>query len=88
MTKPCKIEAMVSVVDLEVYSEFLEAGRQIDRTVDIKSNAGWNQLVHPNPEVFETDFQRIIELMPTLFEVKAKTGLVRTFAVNPILCHR
>ena len=64
-----EIEAMASVVDLEVYSEFLEVGRQIHPTVDIKSDAGWIQLVHPDPEVFETDFQRIIELMPTLFEV-------------------
>jgi hypothetical protein len=68
-----EIEAMASVVDLEVYSEFLEVGRQIHPTVDIKSDAGWIQLVHPDPEVFETDFQRIIELMPTLFEVEDET---------------
>ncbi|KAL3764742.1 hypothetical protein ACHAW5_011293 [Stephanodiscus triporus] len=69
-----EIEAMASVVDLEVYSKFLEVGTQICPTVDIKSDAGWIQLIHPEPEIFATDFQRIIELMPTLFEVEEATN--------------
>jgi hypothetical protein len=71
-----EIEAMASVVDMEVYGEFLEVGRRIRLTVDIKSDAGWIQLVHPDAEVFETDFRRIVELMPKLFEVEsAPAGL-------------
>jgi hypothetical protein len=65
-----EIEAMASVHNMEVYNNFLEVGAEIHPTIDIKSDAGWIQLVHPDKEIFETDFQRIIELMPTLFEVE------------------
>ncbi|KAL3823209.1 hypothetical protein ACHAXA_003488 [Cyclostephanos tholiformis] len=68
-----EIEAMASVHNMEVYSNFLEVGTQIYPTVDIKTDAGWIQLAHPDPKIFETDFQRIIELMPTLFEVEEAT---------------
>lgn len=69
-----EIQAMASVVDLEVYNRFLEVGTQIFPTIDIKSDAGWIQLVHPDSEIFEADYQRIIELMPTLFEVEEGTA--------------
>ena len=65
-----EIQAMDSVWDLEVYRDFLEPGiSYIKPTQDIKSDAGWIQMLHPNKEIFERDYQRIIELMPTLFEV-------------------
>jgi hypothetical protein len=68
-----EIEAMASVHNMEVYNQFLEIGTEIRPTIDIKSDAGWVQLVHPDKEIFEADFQRIIELMPTLFEVEEVT---------------
>lgn len=64
-----EIEAMASVGNMEVYNKFLEVGTHIHPTVDIKSDAGWVQLVHPDSEIFEADFQRILELMPILFDV-------------------
>jgi hypothetical protein len=65
-----EIQAMESVWDLEVYRDFLEPGiSYIAPTVDIKSDAGWIQMLHPNKEIFDRDYQRIIELMPALFEV-------------------
>ncbi|KAG7347744.1 biotin carboxylase [Nitzschia inconspicua] len=65
-----EIQAMESVWDLEVYHHFLEPGSEIKPTVDIKTDAGWVQLLHPDKEIFERDYRRIIELMPTLFEVE------------------
>jgi hypothetical protein len=65
-----EIQAMDSVLDLEVFSEFLEPGiSMIEPTVDIKSDAGWIQLLHPDRETFQRDYERIMVLMPTLFEV-------------------
>lgn len=64
-----EIQAMESVWDLEVYSHFLEPGQDITKTVDIKTDAGWVQLLHPHKAIFERDYKRIIEIMPTLFEV-------------------
>jgi hypothetical protein len=65
-----EIQGMDSVWDLEVYHHFLEPGRMILPTVDIKTDAGWVQLLHPHRGTLERDYQRIIEeLMPELFEV-------------------
>jgi hypothetical protein len=65
-----EIQVMDSVLDLEVFSEFLEPGiSMIEPTVDIKSDAGWIQLLHPDRETFQRDYERIMELMPTLFEI-------------------
>ena len=65
-----EIQSMQSVFDLQVYPDFLEPGVSvIEPTIDIKSDAGWIQMIHPNPEVFQRDYDRIMELMPTIFEV-------------------
>ena len=58
---------------MEVYNIFLEVGTQIHPTIDIKTDAGWIQLVNPDAEIFDADFQRIIELMPTLFEIEEES---------------
>jgi hypothetical protein len=65
-----EIQSMESVHDLEVYHHFLNVGEPIEPTVDIKTDAGWVQLIHPDRDIFEKDYQRIVELMPTLFEVE------------------
>mmetsp|Transcript_14786 Transcript_14786/g.41211 ORF Transcript_14786/g.41211 Transcript_14786/m.41211 type:complete len:585 (-) Transcript_14786:2168-3922(-) len=65
-----EIQSMESVSDLEVFPEFLQPGVSVlEPTVDIKTDAGWIQMIHPDPEIFERDYKRIMELMPTLFEV-------------------
>lgn len=65
-----EIQSMDSTWDLEVYPTFLQLGEQISPTVDIKSDAGWVQLIHPDPSIFERDYHRIVELMPKLFETR------------------
>lgn len=62
-----EIQRLESVLDMEVYSSFLEIGGIISPTVDIRSDAGWVQLVNDDAEVFQDDYQRILDLMPTLF---------------------
>lgn len=70
-----EIEAMASVGNMEVYNKFLNVGTKIHPTIDIKTDAGWIQLVNPDAEIFNADFQRIIELMPTLFEVEEESEI-------------
>jgi predicted ATP-grasp superfamily ATP-dependent carboligase len=66
-----EIQQMESVLDLEVYGYFLQVGNQLEKTIDIRTDCGWVQMVNPSgdSESFERDFQRIVELMPTIFEV-------------------
>jgi hypothetical protein len=65
-----EIQNMDSVLDLEVYEYFLEVGSEISPTIDIRSDAGWIQMINPDQEEFERDYRRIVELMPLLFEVE------------------
>jgi hypothetical protein len=64
-----EIQSMESVLNMEVYESFLELGQTITPTIDIRSDAGWVQLVNNDDDAFRRDYNRIIELMPTLFEV-------------------
>lgn len=65
-----EIQGMESVWDLQVYNSFLEIGREITPTLDIRSDAGWAQLINDDEEAFIRDYNRIVELMPTLFFVQ------------------
>ena len=65
-----EIQQMESVLDLEIYGFFLERGNQLKKTVDIRTDCGWVQMVNPDSEAFARDYDRIIELMPTFFEVE------------------
>jgi hypothetical protein len=69
-----EIQNMESVLDLEVYHSFLESGNEISPTIDIRSDAGWVQILSPDRETFHRDYERIIELMPTIFEVQNNNG--------------
>ena len=61
---------MESVCDLQVYNSFLEIGRKIMPTVDIRSDAGWAHMMNDDREAFIRDYNRIVELMPQLFFVQ------------------
>jgi hypothetical protein len=65
-----EIQQMDSVLDLEVYESFLQPGNRIEKTIDIRTDCGWVQMVNPDEEAFNKDFERILELMPSLFEVE------------------
>jgi hypothetical protein len=62
-----EIQAMESVLHLQVYPHFLEMGNEILATIDIRTDAGWVQLINDDAQAFAKDYNRIVELMPTLF---------------------
>jgi ATP-grasp domain len=64
-----EIQSMESVLNMEVYESFLELGQMITPTIDIRSDAGWVQLVNDDDDAFRRDYNRIIELMHIIFGV-------------------
>jgi biotin carboxylase len=65
-----EIAGLSSVFNMEVYDSFLSPGSTIEPTVDIKTDAGWVQLVNDDDEVLERDYAEIVRLMPTMFQVE------------------
>jgi len=63
-----EIEHLESVISSQIYPGFLE-GHYVTPTVDIRSEAGWLHLMNENEEQFQKDYERILDLMPSLFEV-------------------
>jgi ATP-grasp domain len=64
------LQAMVdlpSVMDCEVYEAFCTAGSHIEPTVDIRSDAGWAQLVNADADELQRDYEQIVQWMPTMF---------------------
>ena len=63
-----EIEAMESV---EAFECTVGVGSVISPTIDISAtDAGQVRMVHEDEAVIERDFQRIVELMETMFVVK------------------
>jgi len=73
-----ELRSMDSVLNFEIYPDFTP-GNIIEPTTDIRTDAGWVQLVHEDEEKLNQDYQRIVELMPTMFDVsKEATVLQKT----------
>ena len=68
-----EMQEMESVLDMHVYPHFLEEGAEIAPTVDIRTDSGWVQLINDDQEAFQRDYNRIVELMPTLFVVEEES---------------
>lgn len=67
-----EIRNLESFAGIDVYADPKNGGSgQVKKTIDIRSDAGWVRLVHDNEEVVERDFQRVVELMPTMYRVSA-----------------
>ena len=63
---------MESFAGIDVYADPGRGGSgHMKKTIDIRSDAGWVRLVHDNKEVVERDYRRVVELMPTMYEVSA-----------------
>lgn len=58
-----------SFLDGEVYESFLVPGEEISPTVDIRSDAGWVQLVNEEKNGLDKDYEQIVNWMPDMFEV-------------------
>ncbi|GFH43863.1 hypothetical protein CTEN210_00336 [Chaetoceros tenuissimus] len=64
-----EIQNMDSVYAMEIYDNFA-VGERIEKTIDIKSDSGWVHLINDDEEQFKKDYDRIVELMPEMFDVK------------------
>lgn len=64
-----EINEMESVLAAEIYSTF-RAGGSATKTIDILSDAGWLHMMHEDEEQFQRDYDRVMELMPTMFITK------------------
>lgn len=64
------MSALDSFLDGEVYEHFLTPGAEIEPTVDIRSDAGWVQLISEDEEDLMKDFDQIVKWMPSMFEVE------------------
>lgn len=62
-----EIHNMESTLELEVYPEYMTLGAEISKTTDIRSDAGWVQILNEDPDAFKRDYDRIVQLMPQLF---------------------
>jgi biotin carboxylase len=59
-----------SVLGWEVYDDFKSIGTEIQPTIDIRTDAGWVQLINENGEHLDRDYETIESLMPTMFEAE------------------
>ena len=57
-----------SVFEYEVYEPFRTPGERIEPTIDIRSDAGWAQLINEDPDELQHDVEQIVEWMPRMFE--------------------
>ena len=64
------LEQLESLLHYEIYEPFRLPGTEIEPTVDIRTDAGWAQLIHEDPEVLQKDYEAIVGWMPTMFEVE------------------
>ena len=67
-----EIEGLGSVLAMEVYPHCLKIGEQIKKTVDIRSDPGWCHIMSDDPERLKADYDRIVDLNPSLFVVDTK----------------
>lgn len=72
---PQEIRNMESFAGIDVYFDPERGGSgYVKKTIDIRSDAGWVRLVHDQREVVERDYRRLVELMPTMYNVSEGSG--------------
>jgi ATP-grasp domain len=65
-----EIYDMSSVLDMEVYDRFLNIGDVIEPTIDIRSDAGWVQMINDEPDMLQQEYEQIVAWMPTIFQTE------------------
>ncbi|KAL3823811.1 hypothetical protein ACHAXA_011598 [Cyclostephanos tholiformis] len=63
-----EISDLPSVMDVHIYPQFMEVGKPIQKTIDIRTDTGWAHLLNNDEEEFRRDYARLIELMTYVFE--------------------
>lgn len=77
LTQNFHLQEMVdlpSVYDCEVYPDFCTPGCYITPTVDIRTDAGWAQLINEDRDDLQRDYEQIVAWMPTMFETQSDGG--------------
>ena len=46
-----------------------EIGEEIRKTIDLNTHAGYALLVHPDKDIVDIDYTKILELQPTIYDV-------------------
>jgi hypothetical protein len=62
------IEDLPSFATMELYPKFFPPSH-VTPTVDIRSDAGWIHLINDDPSQIQSDYETIVNLMPTMFRV-------------------
>uniref|UniRef100_A0A7S4JX60 Uncharacterized protein n=1 Tax=Odontella aurita TaxID=265563 RepID=A0A7S4JX60_9STRA len=65
-----EIRNLESVVHVQVYPQFAEPGNAVERSRDIRTDAGYIHLVNDDECAMRRDYDAICEYMYTMFEVK------------------
>ena len=65
-----EISQLPSFFEGEVYEKFQTEGVVIEPTIDIRSDAGWIQIVNEDLQQLEADYKEIVKRMPTMFQVE------------------
>ncbi|GAX26982.1 hypothetical protein FisN_9Lh288 [Fistulifera solaris] len=68
------ISALPSVLEFEVYEEFQTPSTWLEPTIDIRTDAGWVQLINEDPEALQHDYEQILAWMPDMFSVSEDGG--------------
>jgi len=63
-----EMSKLPSVFDFEVYEAFRTPGELITPTIDIRTDAGWVQLINPERDAMSNDYAKIESWMATMFE--------------------
>ena len=64
------MEQLSSVRRFELYPSFTEIGSIISPTLDIRTDCGFAHILNDNGNEFRMDYDRLVELMPFMFEVE------------------
>lgn len=67
-----EISSLRSVTDVHLFPKFSHLGEQVEPTIDISTDAGYVHLIHEDPCVVENDYEAIVSMMPTMFEISSK----------------
>jgi hypothetical protein len=67
-----------SVMNWQVYDHFSTQGELIEPTVDIRTDAGWVQMVNEDPGGLQRDYEQVVAWMPTMFELADEASIAKT----------
>lgn len=65
-----EIQNLSSFYQGQIYDKYQTVGEMIQPTINIRTDAGYIQLINKNHDQLQKDYEHIVRLMPTMFEVE------------------